>query len=240
MRETGNNDDDGEPEPYKTAIKHWPEGDRPREKLIKHGPEALSEAELLALLINSGTGEKSALDLARELLQRYGDLRKLARRTPAELKKHKGIGPARAVNILAAFELGRRSAAVPDDDVGIGGPEDIAKIFIPKMRDLPFERFVALMLNNAGKILREYIISEGSVNATVIHPREVFRAAVAELATSVILLHNHPSGTRTASRADHDITRQLVEAGKLIDIPVNDHIIICGNSYVSFAENGWL
>jgi DNA repair protein RadC len=240
------NDEEGqglqakEPAPYKVTIKNWPEGDRPREKLMKHGSEVLSDAELLAIMINTGTGEQSAVDVARAILGNFSDLRDLSRRTVKELVKQKGIGTAKAVTILAAFELGRRSAAVPDNEDGIGGPEDVARIYIPKMRDLAHERFIALMLNNAGKVLREEIISEGTVNSTVIHPREVFRTAVVELASSVILLHNHPSGTKTASRADHDITKQMVEAGKLMDIPVQDHIIICGNSYVSFVESGWM
>ncbi|MAT39481.1 MAG: hypothetical protein CL946_07740 [Ectothiorhodospiraceae bacterium] len=231
----------GEPAVYRVKIKDWPEGERPREKMIARGAEALSDAELLAILINSGTGKKSALDVARDLIHRYQNVRELSRRTVKDLTSQEGIGPARAINILAAFELGRRSAAIADDASDtISSPEDVTRRFIPKMRDLTHERFVALLLNNSGKILREYTITDGTVDSTVVHPREVFRAAVSELATSVILLHNHPSGKKIASRADHDITKQMVEAGNMIDIPVQDHIIICGNDYISFKENGWM
>ncbi|MFZ1729238.1 MAG: DNA repair protein RadC [Bacteroidota bacterium] len=223
------------------GIKYWPEGDRPREKLINRGAEALTDAELLAIIINSGSGKLSALDIARGLLTRHGDLRALSLRPIAELCRFNGIGMARAVAMLAAFELGRRHAAISDHgDDAIGSPEDVAHRYIPKLRDLQHERFMVLLLNNAGRIMRESIISEGIVNASLVHPREVFRAAVTELASSVILLHNHPSGVREASREDHLITKQLVQAGKMMDIPVHDHIIICGSGYVSFAENGWL
>ena len=223
------------------SIKEWPEGDRPREKLVSRGGEALSDAELLAVLIHTGSAGKSALDLARELLSDYPDLRALSRRPMQEVARRKGIGVSRAARIMTAFEIGRRTAAIGDPgEARVSGPEDVARRFIPLMRDLPTERFMALLLNNAGRIIREYVISEGTVNASVVHPREVFKAAVTELATSIILLHNHPSGTRSASAEDHAVTKQLVDAGKLIDIPVRDHIIICGNAYVSFAENGWL
>jgi DNA repair protein RadC len=224
-----------------SAIRLWPEGERPREKFIERGAEALSDAELLAIILNSGSGRQSALDIARELLARYENLRALSLRPVAELRGMHGIGVARAVTLQAAFELGRRHAATPDSsDEAIASPEDVAHRYIPKLRDLQHERFMVLLLNNAGRIVRECIISEGIVNASLVHPREVFRPAVTELASSVILLHNHPSGVREASREDHMITRQLVQAGRLMDIPVHDHIIICGGSYISFAENGWL
>ncbi len=222
-------------------IKQWPADDRPREKLLRAGAEALSDAELLALMINTGAGGRNALDIARDMLCTYASLRNLARRPLNELQSLHGIGQARAVVIHAAFELGRRYASGADDDrESISSPEDVARIYIPRMRDLQHERFLVLLLSNAGKIIREHVVSEGIVNASLVHPREVFRAAVTELASSIILMHNHPSGVREASREDHGITRQLVEAGKMMDIPVQDHIIICGNSYVSFAENGWL
>ncbi len=224
------------------TIKDWPEGERPREKLIQRGPQALTDAELLALMIRAGSGNNSALDLARDLLIRYKNLRALSSRPLTELQMVKGIGPAKAVSIIAAFELGRRNASIADlsDTNVVLGPEDIANRYIPLMRDLPTERFMVLLMNNSGKIVSERIISEGTVNASLVHPREVFKAAVTELATAIILIHNHPSGAKSASKEDHAITRQLVEVGKLMDIPVRDHIIICGNSYISFAENGWL
>jgi len=225
----------------RAAIKHWPESERPREKLVRHGAEKLTDTELLAILINTGTGQRNALDIARDLLSRYGNLRVLSRRPISELQRIQGIGPARAVTIMTAFELGRRHAAAADPYGNpIGSPEDVAQRFIPRMRDLQAERFVALLLDNSGRVLREHVVSEGIVNASLVHPREVFKAAVTELASSIILLHNHPSAVREASPEDHRVTKQLVEAGKLMDIPVQDHVIICGNSYLSFAENGWL
>lgn len=227
--------------PGAAGIRFWPESERPREKFIERGAEALTDAELLAIILNAGSGAQSALDLARALLARYENLRSLSRRPIAELRRHHGIGMAKAVALLAAFEIGRRQLATPDgEDDAIASPEDVAHRYIPRLRDLQHERFMVLLLNNAGRIVRECVISEGIVNASLVHPREVFRPAVTELASSVILMHNHPSGVREASREDHLITRQLVKAGRMIDIPVHDHIIICGSSYVSFAENGWL
>ncbi len=225
----------------RTSIKTWPEGERPREKILAHGAEALSDTELLAILIQSGTERANAIEIARNLLQTYGSLRSISRRTVAELLHHYGIGRVRAANIISAFELGRRnSAAAFDEGAVITSPQDVATRFIPLMRDLPTERFVALLLNNSGAIIREHIISTGTVNMSLVHPREVFKAAVTELATAIIVIHNHPSGVQQPSAEDIALTRQLVEAGRIMDIPLHDHVIICGNTYVSFAENGWL
>jgi DNA repair protein RadC len=230
-----------EPRASDHRIRNLPEDDRPREKLLRRGAEALSDTELLAILINAGDRRHSALDLARDLLRAQGSLRAIARRTAAELQGRRGIGPARAVTLLAAFELGRRSAAEAEEDrLMVNAPEDVARRYVPLMRDLTAERFVVLMLDNAGRVMREQVVSEGILNAAIVHPREVFRGAIAELASSLILLHNHPSGVREASAEDRRITRQLVDAGRTMGIPVQDHIIICGNGYVSFAENGWL
>ncbi|MBI5646037.1 MAG: DNA repair protein RadC [Ignavibacteriae bacterium] len=223
------------------SIPSWPRNERPREKLLERGPEALSDAELLAIVFQTGGHGRTAVDLGRALLATYGDFRELSRRPVLELREHPGIGSARAAIIHAVFEIGRRHASLRiDAGDAIAGPEDVAHMYVPRMRDLPRERFIALLLDNAGRVIKEKVISEGSVNASIVHPREVFHAAVTELASAVILLHNHPSGVRTPSREDHAITKQLVEAGRLMDIPVRDHVIICGSSYVSFAENGWL
>jgi DNA repair protein RadC len=167
-------------------------------------------------------------------------LRDIAR-TPSLLQLYTGIGPATIHKLTAAFELGRRyvTEEQPERNV-IGAPGDVAKIYGPRMRDLGHERFMVLHLNNAGQVTYEQIVSEGIVNASLVHPREVFSKAVAHLTSAVILMHNHPSGVREASKEDHLITKQLTEAGKLLDIPVHDHVIITGDSYVSFAENGWL
>lgn len=167
-------------------------------------------------------------------------LRDIAR-TPQLLQLYTGIGPATIHKITAAFELGRRyvSEKTPGKPV-ISSPEDVAAIYGSRLRDLGHERFMVLHLNNAGQVTYEQVVSEGIVNASLVHPREVFSKAVAHLTSSVILLHNHPSGVHEASKEDHLITKQLAQAGKLLDIPVNDHVIITGDSYVSFAENGWL
>jgi DNA repair protein RadC len=228
-------------DPAALSMKHWPENERPREKLLHKGAEALSDTELLALLINAGNGGQSAMDIARGLLQRYASLRRLATRPVSELRSLHGIGPARAATLLAAFELGKRFVLWPDEDAPkITSPDDVFRLYMPRLRDLCTERFVAILLNNGGRVIREHIVSEGIVNASLVHPREVFKAAIAESATSVILLHNHPSGVREASKEDHAVTRQLVDAGKIMGIPVQDHVIICGSQYISFAESGWI
>ncbi|MBL0175391.1 MAG: DNA repair protein RadC [Ignavibacteria bacterium] len=225
----------------RNVIREWPECDRPREKCMARGASALSDTELLAIIINAGSGERSAIDIARDLVGAYSDLRALSRRPLSELMQRRGIGPARAVAIAAAFELGKRQAAIGDSDsLRVQGPEDVAQRYIPIMRDLPTERFIALLLNNAGRVIREHLISQGSVSASIVHPREVFHAAVTEHASAIILLHNHPSGVRTASHEDRAVTKQLIEAGRLMDIPIRDHVIICGSGYVSFAEQGWM
>ena len=231
-----------EPAQYHIKIKDWPESERPREKLIQRGVDALSDAELLAILIHSGSKKITALDLAKSMLTKFENLRALSKRSLNELiQGFTGIGKARAVTILAALELGKRvQSNASDEDVRIQSPEDVARRFIPRMRDLNQEKFYALLLNSSGRIIKEAEISRGTVNASLVHPREVFKAAVIELATSIILLHNHPGGTAEPSREDREITRQLIDAGKLMGIPVQDHVIICGDSFVSFAEKGWM
>lgn len=230
-----------EPALYHTKIKDWPEAERPREKLMARGVEALSDAELLAILIHSGSKKVTALDLGKTLLMKYQSLRNLSRRTIKEITFERGIGPARAVNIIAAFEIGRRMQSQREtDDFRIRSPHDIADRFIPRLRDQSREIFLVLLLSTSGRIIKEIEISKGTVNASLVHPREVFKHAVTELATSIVLVHNHPGGTAEPSPEDRTITRQLVEAGKFMDIPVQDHVIVSGDAYVSFAEKGWM
>jgi len=163
------------------------------------------------------------------------------RRNPDLLLSIDGIGTASARRIRAALELGIRYATEPATDKPvITGPEDVASIYGPRLRDLNHERFYVLVLDNGGRITHEHLVSQGIANASIVHPREVFREAIRRGASNMILLHNHPSEVKEASREDHLITRQLVETGKIIDIEIHDHIIIAGHSYVSFAENGWL
>lgn len=230
-----------EPSLQYTPINKWPEDERPREKLMKHGAASLSDSELLAILINTGSGKQSALDLAKKLVREFGSLKKLAGLSVADLKqrKFKGIGKAKAVTIAAAFEIARRIEKEPRDaSAPIRTPEDVAKIFIPRMRDLKQEEFRVICLNSANKIITDRIITKGLLNSSLTHPREVFREAILEHAASVILLHNHPSGNKEPSREDIQITKQLVEAGKIIGIEVHDHIIIAGDDYTSMMERG--
>jgi DNA repair protein RadC len=228
-----------EPSFYHSKIKDWPVNERPREKLINHGPEVLTEAELLAILIGSGSGKVTAVDLAKTLFVEHKTLRSLAALSVADLKQFKGIGDARAVTIAAAFELARRLQSSPDAERRIiKSPSDIAEQFIPTLRDLQQEVFLVILLNSANKIIKEITITKGLLNSSLTHPREVFRHAIVEHAASVILMHNHPSGNPEPSQEDISITKQIVEAGKVVGIPVHDHIIIAGGNFTSLAERG--
>lgn len=226
---------------YHARIKDWPEAERPREKLMKRGVGALSDAELLAILIGSGTGKATAVDVAKQLLIENRSLRELASKSVMELRRFEGIGPARAVTIVSAFELARRLHSREDEKLGVvQSPEDVAARYIAKLRDLKKEVFLVLLLNSANKIIKDVELTSGTLNASLVHPREVFKAAIDERAASVILVHNHPSGNRAPSSEDITLTKQIVEAGKVVGIPVHDHIIIAGGAYTSFAEENLL
>jgi len=236
-----NPNESSEPLVRYSTIKEWPEDERPREKLIRHGAASLSDSELLAILINIGTEKQSAVDVAKKLIREYKSLRNIASLSVADLKqkKNKGIGAAKAVTIVAAFELGRRiSRSEKENDTAIRSPEDIAQRFGSQLRDLKQEVFMVVSLSSSNKIINERIITKGLLNSSLTHPREVFREAILENAASVILLHNHPSGNLEPSREDISITKQIVEAGKIIGIAVHDHIIIAGNSFTSMMEWG--
>ncbi len=225
-----------EPTFYHTKIKDWPEDERPREKLMKHGAGVLSEAELLAILIRTGVKKATAVDIAKRLLSECKNVRELAGKSVNDLKKL-GIGEARAVAIVAAFELARRLHSLPEEKrPRVRSPQDAAEIYIPKLRDFKRETFLVILLNSANCIVGERVISEGSLSASIVHPREVFKAAVDELAAGIILVHNHPSGNSEPSKEDIEITKQLVDAGRIMGIPVHDHLIIAGNRYTSLAE----
>lgn len=219
------------------AIKHWRADDKPRERLIRNGATSLSDAELLAILIKTGTEGASALDVGRTLLNRFKTLTELASRDVGELKLFRGMGIVKAVTLAAAFEVGRRIQTEPfSSKPAIRSPQDVASLFIPRMRGIRKEQFHVLLLNTANQIFRESLVSEGSLNASIVHPREVFRLAVIESAASIIVLHNHPSGNLEPSREDVEVTKQLVEAGSVLGIPVHDHIIIAGESFVSLRQ----
>lgn len=223
-------------------MKELPADDRPREKMLSHGASALSNSELLAILIGSGTKDKSALDIARELTSDAGMLRDLATvHSARELAKTKGLGPVKAVTILAALELGKRIAcANPLTRTGITSPEDGAALLMPRLRYETKEHFLVVLLNSKNLVLQVEQISEGSLNSSVVHPREVFAPAVLHHAAAILAAHNHPSGDPTPSKEDRALTATLVEAGKYMGIPVLDHIIIGDASYFSFKEHGYL
>jgi DNA repair protein RadC len=225
--------------PYK--ITRWPKNERPRERLLQQGPQHLTEAELLGILIGKGTRKKTAIDLARELLDRYESLQKLFSRSPSELTTVKGIGSAKAAILSAAFELVRRIQSQKiSDRPSFKRSSDVANQYLPLMRDLRKEVFKVLLLNRSNRLIKEVFISEGTLDASIVHPRDVFREALLEPAAGIILIHNHPSGNPSPSEEDLRITKQLVEAGRLLGIRVYDHIILAGESYRSLADEGLL
>jgi DNA repair protein RadC len=230
---------------YHTPIHRWAESDRPREKLRKHGPSALSDAELLALVLGTGTRTRaatfSAVQLGQALVRAYGSLHALSCRDHQSLTRIAGIGAAKAAQLVAAFELGRRAESQQAGPrIQVRAPEDVAGVYGPLLRDLTREVFKIVLLNTANVIVGDFTISEGGLAASIVEPRAVFQKAILENAASLICLHNHPSGNPEPSREDIRITRQLVEAGKLMGIPIHDHLIIAGKSYTSFAERGLL
>ena len=223
--------------PYK--ITRWPKNERPRERLLQHGPQHLTEAELLGILLGKGTRKKTAVDIARELLDQYESLQKLFSRSPSELTTVKGIGSAKAAILSAAFELVRRVQSQKiSDRASFKRSSDVANHYLPLMRDLRKEVFKVLLLNRANRLIKEVFISEGTLDASIVHPRDVFKEALLEPAAGVILIHNHPSGNPSPSDEDLRITKQLVDAGRLLGIKVYDHIILAGESYRSLADEG--
>jgi DNA repair protein RadC len=221
------------------SIKEWREDDRPREKLMLHGPSTLSDAELLAILISGGTPGYSALDMARDLLDLHQNLEGIIASDYSSYKQIKGMGDAKAVTLAAAFELGKRSQPQSfDEKFSVTSPEDLAKIFIPRFYADKTEKFRVLLLNASNQITREVVVSEGTLTASIVHPREVFKIAISESSASIILMHNHPSGNPKPSRADIELTKQIVKAGDLLDIKVLDHLIIAGSTYTSFVKEG--
>lgn len=223
-------------------IREMPQLEMPREKLLRYGKENLSTAELLAILLRTGSRSKSAVNLAYELLAMDSrGLRYIAECTPEELACINGVGTVKACQILAAIELGRRIAAAPHDkNTTIRSSGDIADLFMEKLRYEKKEHFYCIMMNTKGEIIEEREVSVGDLNSSQVHPREVFAGAIRRSAGCVAFAHNHPSGTPQPSRDDIDTTRRLVEAGRLLGIPVIDHIIIGDGSYVSMKVDGLL
>ncbi|MDX1907487.1 MAG: DNA repair protein RadC [Bacteroidia bacterium] len=219
-------------------IRMWAAEDRPREKLMQRGIESLIDAELLAILFGTGTREQSALDLARSVLEDARGLPGLARATLQDLTQTKGIGPAKAISILAAFELGRRKSMVDHQVFRITRSEDAARYLMARMGDLDQEVFYVLFLNQNNEIKGEKAVFKGGIAATVVDTRVIFKEALSCLAAGVILAHNHPSGNLTPSEADRQITRKLHAAGQVLDIRVLDHLIISSRGFYSFADEG--
>ncbi len=224
-----------------SCIKDWPVADRPREKLLLSGPATLSDTELLALILRTGHAGSgsSALDLSRQLLQRFGSLRAMASAAATELCEVSGVGPAKAAEILALGELARRFAITPlTPGMRFTSSGAVFAHFHERLRDLKKEVFLSLLLDSKNRVLREIKVSEGSLNASIVHPREVFQPVIRESAAAVLFVHNHPSGDPAPSREDLELTERLQEAGNLMGVRVLDHIIIGCGRYVSLADRG--
>ncbi len=221
-------------------IKEWAVEDRPREKLLKKGIQSLSNAEIIALLIGSGTKNESAVDLSKRILKSVNNnLNELGKLDVNELTKNKGIGEAKAITIIAALELGRRrKISEIIEKKKITQSNDVFEFFQPLLGDLPHEEFWILLLNRSNRIIEKKKISQGGVSGTVIDVKIILKHALENLASSIILCHNHPSGNKMPSKADDNITRKLVEGSTLLDIKVLDHIIIADTDYYSYADEG--
>jgi len=224
----------------KSSIKSWAEDDRPREKLLLKGTAALSDAELIAILIGSGNTEESAVELSQRILhQAQGNLIELSKMSVYDLKKFKGIGEAKAISIVAALELGkRRRRADILDKTQITKSDHAFEIFQEQLADCNYEQFAVILLNRANRVIRSVSISDGGISGTVVDPKKVFKIALEFSASSIILGHNHPSGQVHPSEADIALTRKMKDAGNLLELPILDHIIIGDEKYFSFADEG--
>jgi DNA repair protein RadC len=223
-------------------IRDWSPEDRPREKLLLKGTAALSDAELIAILIGSGSAKLSAVDLSKKILMQVeNNLHGLARLSVNDLMKMKGIGEAKALTIIAALELGRRRKEKDiNEKPKIGSSGDSFNQLKGDLMDLPHEEFWVLLVNRANRLIKKKRVSEGGVSGTVADPKIIFKMAIEELASGIIVAHNHPSGNLTASQSDIILTKKLHEAGKLLEVQLLDHIIIGGSKYLSFADEGMI
>ncbi len=222
-------------------IKELPADERPREKMKERGAQALGNSELLAILLRTGNFQESALRIAENLLDRQGGLAGFGNATLEDFEQVKGVGEAKAITVMAAIELGRRvTTLAPAARAVIRTPDDVAALLMPRFRYETKESFIAILLSTKNHVLKTPVISIGSLNASIVHPRELFREAINASAAAVILAHNHPSGDPTPSPEDVSLTRKLVDAGKLLDIPVLDHIVLGDGKYISFKEKGIL
>lgn len=225
----------------KIREKSVPNYERPRERLLANGTTALADTELLAILLRTGTENESVYQLAQRLLARFGDMRRLSEATHEELISIKGIGPVKAVELRAAFELGRRLIVQGKrENHTIRLPRDVADLMMTEMRHLTQEHFVCLFLNTKNRVIGKQTIFVGSLDASIVHPREVFKEAIKRSSAAVICVHNHPSGDPTPSREDIAVTTTLREAGELVGISLLDHVIIGDDQYISLKEYGYL
>ena len=222
------------------SIKDWADDDKPREKLLIKGKGALSDAELVAILIASGNRDESAVELSKRILQSLSNnLNRLAKLSVNDLIKFKGIGEAKAISIIASLELGRRRRTADVlEKAKIGGSKDAFQILQLKLEDLPHEEFWVMLLNRANKVIDTKLVGRGGVSSTVVDSKVIFSFALESLASAIILAHNHPSGNLKPSNSDIRLTKKIVDAGKIMEVPVLDHIIVGDNDYFSFADEG--
>lgn len=226
------------------SIKKWPEDERPRERLLKFGAEGLSTAQLLAIILRTGGRDKSALELARELLLHFKSMKEMEDASVAEFSKIKGMGTAKIAQLKAAFELGRRLLQNKDSNLSkmpsFKNSKEVYEYYRPKFYGLKKERFLCVMLDAKNRVFKETVVSDGTLTYSPVHPREVFRSAIKEAAVSVLFIHNHPSGDPTPSRDDISITQRLIKTGEIVGISVLDHIIVGDGRYLSLMEKGYL
>ncbi len=220
-------------------VKDWPENERPRERLVKYGADSLSDAQLLAIILRTGSGKKGVLGLAMSLLETFKELRSIDAASPAELSSLKGLGTAKIAQIKAAFELGKRLMSESDGSKPVfSSSHAVYTYFAPRFKNLKKEIFLSLLLDTKNRLIRECKVSEGTLTNSPIHPREAFKEAVKESAAAVIFIHNHPSGDPAPSREDLAVTERLKSAGEIIGIQVLDHVIIGDGRYTSLKEKG--
>ncbi len=226
----------------KLGIKAWAEADRPREKLLQQGRRSLTDAELIAILIGSGSRDETAVDLSKRILASCNhDLDKLAQLGIKELSKFKGIGEAKAISIVAALELGRRRKdVIKEERTKIRSSKDAHSVVVADLADLPHEEFWLILLNRANQVIGKQFVSKGGQAGTVVDPKMIFKIAVEQGAAAMILVHNHPSSNLKPSEADISITKKLVELGKMMEISVFDHLIVYNNTFLSLADEGYM
>jgi DNA repair protein RadC len=222
------------------SIAHWPRADRPREKLLARGPSALSDAELLAILLRAGDRTSTALDRARAVMARFGDLRRLGEAGVGDLCGIEGVGPAKAVQLLAAMELAKRYGEREfKPGVAFTSSADVYAHFRERLASEKRECFYAVLLDNKHRKIKDVAVSQGSLTASIVHPRDVFAPVVRESAAAVVFVHNHPSGDPTPSQEDIEITRRLRAVGELVGVRVLDHVVVGHGRYVSFVDDGY-